>query len=124
MSEECRIFQDFSIAAQKKRDLSNNSNDGETSKKSWEGSLNTSSSSDIPDDLFTESLKDPDCVALLLNCIKKMEKQITKIFDNTNELKEKQIKDESHPQELSDATDFINKELINTNKKKNREKKS
>ena len=124
MSEECRIFQDFSIAAQKKRDLSNNSNDGETSKKSWEGSLNTSSSSDIPDDLFTESLKDPDCVALLLNCIKKMEKQITQIFDNTNELKEKQIRDESHPQELSDATDFINKELINTNKKKNREKKS
>ena len=124
MSEECRIFQDFSIAAQKKRDLSNNSNDGETSKKSWEGSLNTSSSSDIPDDLFTESLKDPDCVALLLNCIKKMEKQITKIFDNTNELKEKQIKDESHPQELSDATDFINKELINTSKKQNREKKS
>ena len=124
MSEECRIFQDFSIAAQKKRDLSNNSNDGETSKKSWEGSLNTSSSSDIPDDLFTESLKDPDCVALLLNCIKKMEKQITQIFDNTNELKEKQIKDESHPQELSDATDFINKELINTNKKENREKKS
>ena len=124
MLEECRIFQDFSIAAQKKRDLSNNSNDGETSKKSWEGSLNTSSSSDIPDDLFTESLKDPDCVALLLNCIKKMEKQITQIFDNTNELKEKQIKDESHPQELSDATDFINKELINTNKKENREKKS
>ena len=124
MLEECRIFQDFSIAAQKKRDLSNNSDDGETSKKSWEGSLNTSSSSDIPDDLFTESLKDPDCVALLLNCIKKMEKQITQIFDNTNELKEKQIKDESHPQELSDATDFINKELINTNKKENREKKS
>ena len=114
----------FFDRSSKKRDLSNNSNDGETSKKSWEASLNTSSSSDIPDDLFTESLKDPDCVALLLNCIKKMEKQITQIFDNTNELKEKQIKDESHPQELSDATDFINKELINTNKKENREKKS
>ena len=53
-----------------------------------------------------------------------MEKQITQIFDNTNELKEKQIKDESHSQELSDATDFINKELINTSKKQNREKKS
>ena len=53
-----------------------------------------------------------------------MEKQITQIFDNTNELKEKQIKDESHPQEFSDATDFINKELINTSKKQNREKKS
>ena len=114
----------FFDRSSKKRDLSNNSNDSETSKKPWEGSLNTSSSNDIPDDLFTESLKDPDCVTLLLNCIKKMEKQITQIFDNTNELKEKQIKDESHPQELSDATDFINKELINTSKKQNREKKS
>ena len=114
----------FFDRSSKKRDLSNNSNDSETSKKPWEGSLNTSSSNDIPDDLFTESLKDPDCVTLLLNCIKKMEKQITQIFDNTNELKEKQIKDKSHPQELSDATDFINKELINTSKKQNREKKS
>ena len=114
----------FFDRSSKKRDLSNNSNDSETSKKPWEGSLNTSSSNDIPDDLFTESLKDPDCVTLLLNCIKKMEKQITQIFDNTNELKEKQIKDESHSQELSDATDFINKELINTSKKQNREKKS
>ena len=71
LSEESRIFQDFSIVVQKKRDLSNNSNDGETSKKPREGSLNTSTSSDIPDDLFTESLKDPKCVTILLNCIKK-----------------------------------------------------
>ena len=30
----------------------------------------TSKSSDIPDDLFTESLKEPECVTILLNCIK------------------------------------------------------
>ena len=57
--------------------------------KTREDSLNTSTSSDIRYDLFTESLKEPDCVAILLNCIKKMERQITQIFDNTNELKEK-----------------------------------
>ena len=67
MQDISRFF-DHSL---KKRDLSNNSNDGETSKKPREGSLNTSRSSDVPDDLFTESLKDPDCVAILLNCIKK-----------------------------------------------------
>ena len=94
-----------------KRDLSNNSNDGETSKKPREGILTTSTSSDIPDDLFTESLKDPDCVKILLNCIKKMEKQITQIFDNTNELNEKQIKGKSHLQELSDAVNFITKKF-------------
>ena len=55
----------------KKRDLSNNSNDGEASKKPREASLNTSTSSDIPNDLFTKSLKDPKCVTILLNCIKK-----------------------------------------------------
>ena len=42
---------------------------------------------------------------------KKIEKQITQIFDNTNELKEKQIKGESHLQELSDAVDFITKKF-------------
>ena len=56
-------------------------------------------------------MKDPDCVALLLNFIKKLEKQITQIFDNTNELKEKQIKGESHLQELGDAADFLTKKL-------------
>ena len=101
----------FYDRSSKKRDLSNNSNDGETSKEPREGSLNTSTSSDIPDDLFTESLKDPECVTILLNCIKKVEKQITQIFDNTNELKEKQIKGESHLQELSDAVDFITKKF-------------
>ena len=90
-----------------KKDLSNNSNDGEISKKPREGST----SSDNPDDLLTESLKDPDCVALLPNCIKKTKKQITQIFDNTDELKGKQIKGESHLQELSDAVDFITKKF-------------
>ena len=68
MQDISRFFKDRSS---KKRDLSNNYNDGETSKKPREGSLNTSTSSDIPDHLFTESLKDPNFIAILLNCIKK-----------------------------------------------------
>ena len=124
LSEECWIFQDFSITVQKKRDLINNYNDGETSKKPREGSLNTSTSSDIPNDLFTESLKDPDCVALLLNCIKKMEKQITQIFDNTNELKEKQIKDKSQLQKPSNSVDFITKKFDKYKQEKKEREKS
>ena len=61
----------------------------------------------MPDGLFTEGLKNQECVTILLNCIKKIKKQITQIFDNTNELKEKQIKGESHLHELSNAVDFI-----------------
>ena len=44
----------------KKRDLSGNSNQEEDAKKLKEGSLNTS----IPDEVFTESLKSPDCVKI------------------------------------------------------------
>ena len=126
LSEECRIFQDFLIVVQKTRDLSNNSNDGETSKKTREDSLNTSTSvtSDIRDDLFTESLKEPDCVAVLLNCIKKMEKQITQIFDNTNELKEKQIKDKSQLQKPSNSVDFITKKFDKYKQEKKEREKS
>ena len=61
----------FFDRSSKRRDLSNNSNEGETSKKPREDSLNTSTSSDIPDDLCTESLNNPDRVTILLNCIKK-----------------------------------------------------
>ena len=46
---------------------------------------------------------------IITELLKKIEKQITHIFDNTNELKEKQIKDESHLLELSRAVDFITK---------------
>ena len=38
---------------------------------------------------------------------KKIEKRKTHIFDNTNDLKEKRIKGESHLQELSDVVCFI-----------------
>ena len=68
-------------------------------------------SSDIPDDLFTGGWKDPENVTLLFNCIKKIEKQITHIFDNTNKLKEKNIKGKSHLQKLSNAVDFITKKF-------------
>ena len=66
-----------------KRDLSNNSIGGETSKKPKERSLSTSMSNDIPHDFFTETLKDSECVTILLNCIKKLKKQIIHIYSIT-----------------------------------------
>ena len=54
----------------KKRDLSDNSNQEESSKKLKDGSLNISKASDILDEVFTESLKSPDCVSILLSSIK------------------------------------------------------
>ena len=91
----------------KKRDLSDNSNQEESSKKWKDRSLNTSRASDIPDEVFTESLKWPDCVNILFSCIKNVERQITQIFEIIKELKEGQIKGEKHLAELTEATDFI-----------------
>ena len=51
--------------------------------KEGSGSLNTGRASDIPDEMFTESLKFPHCVNILFSCIKNVEKQITQIFENT-----------------------------------------
>ena len=65
----------------KKRDRSGNSNQEESAKKLKEGNLNTSIASDIPDEVFTESLKSPDCVNISFSCIENVENQITQIFE-------------------------------------------
>ena len=91
----------------KKRDLSDNLNQEESSKKLKDGSMNTSRVSVIPGKVFTESLKSLDCVNILFSCIKNVERQITQMFKNTKELKEEQIKGEKHFAELTEAIDFI-----------------
>ena len=91
----------------KKRDLSGNSNQEQGAKKLKKGSLNTTRASDIPDEVFTKSLKSPDCVNILFKCIKNVEKQLTQIFENTKEMKEEQIKDERQLAELTEAINFL-----------------
>ena len=95
----------------KKRDLSGDSNQKEGAKKLKEESLNTGRVSDIPDEVFKESLKSSDCVSILFSCIKNVEKQITQIFENTKEMKEGQIKREKQLAELTEAIDFISNKL-------------
>lgn len=75
------ILQSFLIKVQKK-DLSSKSADGEGSKKVKEGSSDTTSVN-IPENVFTESLISLECVAIFLNCIKNVEKQIQYVFDST-----------------------------------------
>ena len=91
----------------KKQDLSGNLNQEEGAKKLKEGSLNSSRARDIPDEIFTKSLKSPDCVNILFSCIKNVKKQITQIFENMNEMKAGQIKDEKQLKELMEAIYFI-----------------
>ena len=63
--------------------MRNKSNDEETSKKLREGSLdNSSACSDVSvnNDAFTEGLKSPECVGILMNSMLNLEKEIGQIF--------------------------------------------
>ena len=53
----------------KKRDLSRKSNDGDNSKRSRESILDDSIANATKIDVFNESLKSGDCVAILYSCM-------------------------------------------------------
>ena len=64
----------------KKRQLSDNSTHGDDPEKQREISLNDSQN---VDDTVAEGLSSPDCVAILVICIKNAEKRIIEIFGKT-----------------------------------------
>ena len=61
----------YSAGSGKKREVSDVSKNGDNLKKQHEGSLNNSQNAD---DIFAEGLSSPDCVAILVNCIKNVER--------------------------------------------------
>ena len=87
--------------------MSEKSETGEDPKKVREGSLDCSQisqTSDIPDDIFTESLNSPDCVAISFNCLKNLESKMREISVSSTETTASQIKGEK---QLSDLTDSV-----------------
>ena len=98
----------------KKRDLSNNSSDEEASKKLREGSLDNSAVSDVSannEDPFTEGLKSPECVSILMNCMQNLEKQVGQIFKMLEKTEDRQIKDRSQLTDLAKGVEFINQKF-------------
>ena len=91
----------------KKRDLSNKSNDGDDSKRPRESSLNDSIANATNADVFTESLKSEDCVAILRSCMKMLEEEIIRVLQMCQKTKESQIKGESQLNSLIEAMDFM-----------------
>ena len=89
----------------KKRHLSSEtSTNGNNPKKIHEGSLEDSNTTD---DVFTEGLSSPDCVKILYNCIKNVEKKIHGIHSKTEETKMRHIKGEQHLMDLIKTVNFI-----------------
>ena len=64
----------FFEKASKKRDLSDQSKTCKDPKKIREES-STGSLTDMADDVFAESLKLPECIEILFNCLRNVEKQ-------------------------------------------------
>ena len=94
----------------KKRDLSNKSSDEEASKKLREGSLDNSACSDVSvnnEDPFTEGLKSPECVSILMNYMQNLEKQVGQIFKMLEKTEDRQIKGECQLTDLAKGVDFI-----------------
>ena len=75
--------------------MSSKSNDGQDSKKPREFSLDESIADATNTDVFTESLKPEDCVAIPYNCLKKLEEEMKKVLQMCEKIKDGQIKDES-----------------------------
>ena len=66
-------FKKYFAGSGKKRELSDISANGNDPKMQRDGSLKDSQN---VDDIFVERLSSSDCVAILVNCIKNVEKQI------------------------------------------------
>ena len=77
-------------------------------KKQREGILNDSQNLD---DIFAKRLSSPDCVEILFNCIKNVEKQIVEIFSKTEETKNSQMKAEHHQRELNKTVTVISEKF-------------
>ena len=91
--------------------MSSKSNDGEDSKRLRESSLHESVANATNTDVFTEYLKSEDRVAILYNCMKKLEEELKKVLYMCEKAKDSQIKGESQLNPLSEATDFYDQQV-------------
>ena len=96
------------MVVRNKTSSSETSTSVDNSKKMRDGSLDYSNN---PDDAFTERLSSPDCVKILYNCIKNVEKQIHDIHSKSKETKMSQIKGEQRLMDLNKTFNFISKKF-------------
>ena len=102
---------DISKFFAKKRDLSDQSNDGDEPKRLREESSASSSSPDSPSDVFQGSLKSPDCIKILLNCFKNLDKQVKELYILARSNNEKHIKGEEQLLDLAESVNFMTKKI-------------
>ena len=86
-------------------DNSKESTDSEIAKEA------TSSSSYSDLDVFEESLDSSSCRSILFDYLKNLESKVNEIFENTNTLKENQIKGEKQLIDLAETVNFVSEKF-------------
>ena len=77
-------------------------------RKLYKQSLSTSHS---PSGIFQGSLKSPDCMKILLNCFKNLDKQVKELDILAQSNNEKHIKGEKQPLDLTESTNVMTKKF-------------
>ena len=99
----------FFNSSSKKGDLSDQSCNGEEPKKMRECSLNDSTVS--LDNVFPEGMKSPECLHILVNCMKNIEAKIKKIWEMNQVTQDNQIKGECQLRDFVKAIEFYNEKF-------------
>ena len=116
----------FKNGSWKKRDLSDQSNDGEDYKKTREGSLNDSFAlnSMAFEDVITGSLQSPEWGKILIKYLQNVEQNMKKVIELVKTTQESQIKGKLHIDKLQESADFISTKFDENKKdKKQKEEK-
>ena len=96
----------------KKRELSNNSNDGQDTKKQREASsLELSFEKASDGDVFKDSLKSEDCILILKRCMENIEKKMEELCIATKNTKESQINGELQLVSMNETINFISEKF-------------
>ena len=91
-------------------------------KKAREGSLNGPSVS--LDDGFTEGMKSPECLPILVNCMKNIEAKIKEIWEMNQVTQDNQIKGECQLGDLVKSTEFYDEKFDELERDNRKSRKS
>ena len=91
----------------KKRDLSDQSKTCEDPKKMRGNKSSTENLTCMADDVFAESMKSPEWIEILFNCLRNVEMQTKDIYTLAHSTQDHQIKGEKQLIDLAESINFL-----------------
>ena len=90
----------------KKRELSSQSNSGDDPKR-FCTEVDSFLDNSVNDKVFTEGRQSPQCVKILIKCLRNLESKVEEFCSISNATKENQIKGDGHLANLKKSVEFI-----------------